>query len=195
MHSVRVAVSKQLPAGKRETEMKLTTLVRTTTLATIVLAAGLAIAARGVTAASTLEPACGGNLLTWFAPEGNGYAGGAGYVVEFSNIGKAACTVRGYPTVKLTRDGKQVGLKSRNYPSVPVKTVRLNPGQTAHVVLFVTDAGVYCRPLPTNGLSVRPPGSTQAARFQFGGGACRGKSTLRVDPINPGVGIPYYTSQ
>ena len=173
--------------------MKLTTLVRATTLATVVLAAGLATAARGVTAASSLKPACGGNLETWFAPEGDGFAGGAGYVVEFSNVGKAACTVRGYPTVKLTSNGKQVGLKSRDYPSVPVKTVRLNPGQTAHVVLIVTDAGVYCRPVRTNGLSVRPPGSTRAARFQFRGGACRGKSTLRVDPINPGVGIPFYT--
>jgi Protein of unknown function (DUF4232) len=166
-------------------------------LAAIVIAA-LALTcgtgARAATAASTARAACGSSLETWFAPQGNGYAGGAGYVVEFSNIGKATCTVKGYPTVRLTENGKQVGLKSRDYASVRVKTVSLRPGQTAHVVLFITDAGVYCRPLPTNGLSVRPPGSARAADFPLVAfGACRGKSTLRVDAINPGVGIPFYT--
>jgi hypothetical protein len=113
--------------------------------------------------------------------------------VEFSNIGKSTCTVKGYPTVKLTENGRQVGLASRHDPLVPVKTVRLKPGKTAHVVLFITDAGALCRPLPTNGLSIQPPGSAPARDFPFVAGACRGKSTLRVDAINPGVGIPYYT--
>jgi hypothetical protein len=173
--------------------MKHTTLLRATTLAAIVLAAGFAMSARAVTAASTHAPACGANLETWFPPDGNGYAGGAGYVIEFSNIGKVACTVGGYPTVRLTSNGKQVGLKSRHDPLVPVKMVRLNPGQTAHVVLFVTDAGALCRPLPTNLISISPPGQYPSRAFRFAAGACVGKSTLRVDAINPGVGIPYLT--
>lgn len=173
--------------------MNRATLVRAILLTTTVLAGGLVTGVRGVTAAPGRAPACGSNLLTWFAPDGNGYAGGAGYVVEFSNIGTSTCTVRGYPTIKLTRNGKQLGLKSRKYGRVPVKTVQLKPGQTAHVVLLVTDPGVICRPIPIDGLSVRPPRSTQARSFQFSGGACRGRSTLRVDAINPGVGIPFYT--
>jgi hypothetical protein len=165
-------------------------------LAVIVITAiALAIGggARAATATSTAGAACGSSLLTWFAPQGNGYAGGAAYVVEFSNIGRAICTVTGYPTVKLTEHGKQVGLKSRHDPMVSIKIVRLKPGQTAHVVLFITDAGALCRPLPTNGLSVRAPGSAQAWRFPLRAGACWGRSTLRVDAINPGVGIPFYT--
>jgi hypothetical protein len=150
--------------------------------------------ARAATAISPAHARCGGNLLTWFPPQGNGYAGGAGYVVEFSNIGRLACSVKGYPTVKLTENGRRVGLKSRHDPLVPVRRVTLRPGQTAHVVLFITDAGVLCRPSPTNGLSVRPPGSARVARFPLVAfGACPGKSTLRVDAINPGVGIPFYT--
>jgi hypothetical protein len=145
-------------------------------------------------AAPSVSRACGSNLLTWFSPQGNGYAGGAGYVIEFSNIGTTACTVRGYPTVTLTENGRQVGLASRNDPSVPVRTVALLPGQTAHVVLLITDAGALCRPSPTNGLAVRAPGSAQPSHFSlvaFGG--CPGRSTLRVDAINPGVGVPFYT--
>ncbi|MBV9282464.1 MAG: hypothetical protein JOZ41_20490, partial [Chloroflexi bacterium] len=90
--------------------------------------------------------------------------------------------------------GRQVGLKSRHDPLVSVRTVTLGPGQTAHVVLFITDAGALCRPVPTNGLSVRAPGEPSAVDFPLVAfGACRGRSTLRVDAINPGVGIPYYT--
>ena len=147
-------------------------------------------AARATTVA---QPACGNDLETWFAPQGNGYAGGAGYVVEFSNIGRTACRVRGYPTVMLTKNGRRVGQKSRHLATVPVRTVTLYPGQTAHVVLLITDAGVLCRPTPTNGLSVKPPGIPAARLFSFAGSACPAKSTLRVDAINPGVGIPFYT--
>ena len=100
---------------------------------------------------------------------------------------------RTWPAVKLTEAGRPVGLKARHDPLVPARTVRLGPGKTAHVVLFITDAGALCRPTPTNGLSVRPPGGAPPARFPLVANACRGKSTLRVDAINPGVGIPFYT--
>ena len=149
--------------------------------------------ARAHTAAAAAAPACSTSLETWFAPEGDGYAGGVVYVVEFSNIGTATCTVTGYPTVKLTENGTQVGLKARTSSATPA-TVTLHPGQTAHVVLTIGDAGASCRPLPTNGLSVQPPGNTQAPNFPLRGSACRHKSTTRVTPISPGVGIPHYTN-
>jgi len=167
-------------------------------------AAGIALAAPAILltmAASALPvhptaaspPACGKSLETWFAPEGDGFAGGAGYVVEFSNTGKATCTVKGYPTVKLTENGKQVGLKATHSSHAPA-TVTLKRGQTAHVVLIIRDAGVICKPVPTNGLYVRPPGKTQASDFGLTAfGACRGKSTMGVYAISPGVGIPGFT--
>ena len=113
-------------------------------------------------------------------------------MVEFSNIGTATCTVTGYPTVKLTENGTQVGLKATTSGAAPA-TVTLKPGQTAHVALTIRDAGALCRPLPTNGLSVQPPGKTAAPDFPLSGGACRHKSTTDVDAISPGVGIPFYT--
>jgi len=166
----------------------------------VMLTAVFALACGGgvgaTTAASMPRAACGGSLETWFAPEGNGYAGGAQYVVEFSNVGRTTCTVRGYPTAKLTENGMQVGLKSTRDPLVPVKTVTLAPGRTAHVALFITDAGAVCHPVATNGLSIRPPGVMHASHFPlvaFGG--CPGRSTLRVDAVHAGVGIPYYSSR
>ena len=141
----------------------------------------------------TSAPACGASLETWFAPEGNGFAGGANYVVEFSNIGSATCTVKGSPTVKLTENGTQVGLKATPFGPAPA-TVTLQQGQTAHIAVIIHDAGAFCQPAPTNGLSVQPPGATQAQDFALTAfGACPGKSTMSVDAINPGTGIPYYT--
>ncbi|HUZ34805.1 MAG TPA: DUF4232 domain-containing protein [Streptosporangiaceae bacterium] len=166
------------------------------------LAAGIALAAPAimVTVAASAAPArpaalpaCGTSLLTWFAPQGNGFTGGAGYVVEFSNIGTTTCTVKGFPTVKLTENGNQVGLKATTSGPAPA-TVTLKRGQTAHVALIIRDAGAICTPSPTNGLSVKPPGNTQASNFRLVAfGACPGKSTMSVDAINPGVGIPFFT--
>ena len=147
--------------------------------------------ARTAPARTAAAPACTTSLETWFAPQGNGFAGGVVYAVEFSNIGTATCTIIGHPTVRLTEHGTQVGLKATTF-GTPAP-VTLKPGQTAHVVLTITDAGAICRPLPTNGLSVQPPGATQARSFPLGSSACRHRSTMSVDAINPGVGIPFYT--
>jgi hypothetical protein len=173
---------------------------RLTGVAAIACAAALipvgALAATAAPAAAhpaKAAPACSSSLLTWFAPEGDGFAGGAVYVVEFSNTGTAACTVKGYPAVKLTENGKQEGLKATTGGTAPA-TVTLKPRQTAHVALTIHDAAALCRPVNSNGLSVQPPGQTQAWDFPLVAfGACPGKSTMDVDAINPGVGIPFYT--
>ena len=95
----------------------------------------------------------------------------------------------GGPAVSSRRSSenrKQVGLKATTGGPVPA-TVMLKRGQTAHGALIIRDAGAICKPVPTIGLSVRPPGKTQASDFGLTAfGACRGKSTMSVDAINPG---------
>ena len=120
----------------------LTAAIAVAASAVLLPAAASAAPARTAPARTTAAaaPACSTSLETWFAPEGDGYAGGIVYVVEFSNIGTATCTVTGYPTVKLTENGTQVGLKART-SSVTPATVTLHPGQTAHVTLTIGDAG------------------------------------------------------
>jgi uncharacterized protein DUF4232 len=167
---------------------------------TLALTAALALAAPAIALASaasaepaaTSVPACGGSLETWFAPEGDGFAGGIVYVVEFSNIGKTTCTVKGFPTVKLTSKGKQVGFKATDVGAAPA-TVTLKSGQTSHIVLTIHNASAVCKPVPTNGLSVQQPGQSHAQIFALASAACRGKSTTSVDAINPGTGVPHFT--
>jgi Protein of unknown function (DUF4232) len=144
------------------------------------------------TPSCSASAAFGSGFTTWFPPQGDGFAGGVGYVLEFSNTGTSVCTVDGFPKVTLTENGRQVGLKAATSGSVPVP-VRLAVGRTSHAVLIVHDAGAICRPHPTNGLRVQPPGATQPVTFPFAGGACPGRSTMSVDRISFGTGIPSYT--
>ena len=134
---------------------RLTAAIALAASAVLLPAAASAAPARSAPArsAAAAAPACNTSLETWFAPEGNGYAGGAVYVVEFSNIGKATCTVTGYPTVKLTENGTQVGLKATTSGAAPA-TVTLKPGQTAHIALTIRDAGVV--PAAAHQRPVRP---------------------------------------
>lgn len=168
------------------------------TAALTALATGVPAAASPASAArpaAGTAPACAQSLLTWFAPTGDGFAGGASYVVEFSNIGTSGttCTVTGFPTVTLTENGHPVGPKAVDSGPAPV-TVTLRPGQTAHVALTIHDAGNFCKPVPTNGLSVQPPGKTHRWDFPLAAfGACPGKPTMDVDAINPHTGVPFYT--
>jgi len=156
------------------------------------LAIMLPVGAAAAPARPGAPPACRASLETWFAPEGNGFAGGATYVVEFSNIGTTTCTVRGYPTVKQLENGTQAGLKATDIGPAPA-TVTLKQGQTAHVALTI-HAPASCTPVPTNQLRVQPPGNTSARVFSLVAfGACRHMSTMDVDAINPGVGIPFFT--
>ena len=157
------------------------------------LAIVLPAAAAAAPARPGAPPACSASLETWFAPQGNGFAGGASFVVEFSNIGTATCIVQGYPTVKQLENGTQAGLKASHFGPASA-TVTLKQGQTAHVVVIIHDASAICKPVPTNQLQVQPPGNTPGSVFPLVAfGACRHKSTTNVDAINPGVGIPGFT--
>lgn len=138
------------------------------------------------------SPASGSGFTTWFPPQGDGFAGGVGYVLEFSNTGTSVCKVDGFPKVTVTENGTQVGLKAATGGPAPAP-VRLAVGQTAHAVLIVRDAGAVCQPHPTNGLKVQPAGATQPVTFPFASSACPGRSTMSVDRISFGTGIPSYT--
>jgi hypothetical protein len=74
--------------------------------------------------------------------------------------------------------------------------VTLHPGTTAHVLLQVTDVGVFtptaCKPVTADALRVFPPGATRAATIPFRFRACSasGPVFLHVTPVQPRVGIP-----
>jgi hypothetical protein len=109
-------------------------------------------------------------------PPGNGYAGGAYYDLEFTNLSGHACTLHGYPGVPaVSVTGRQLGSPA-GWGRPTTTTVTLSNGATATAKLDIADTGTYTqcfqrlpqgpgRPgiLPTAaGLRVYPPNQTVA---------------------------------
>ena len=69
----------------------------------------------------------------------------------------------------------------------------LHPGGTAHVVLFVHDAGFYCAHPVTGTVRVFAPGQTRPQDTGLSVQACPHRRTMSVDAVGPHAGIPGYT--
>lgn len=88
-------------------------------------------------------------------------AGNIRYPLVFTNKGKKACTLRGFPGVSLIkRDGSTVGKPATRAGGVG-SAVRLQPGGSAHVLLHTLNEGVSDTPCWAESqiVYVYPPGS------------------------------------
>jgi Protein of unknown function (DUF4232) len=149
------------------------------------------------TASSAAAAKCtGADTQVWLGLGlGGGTAGSTYYPLEFSNVGRRACTLTGYPGVSGYRGGgAQVGPPaSRN--GQRHGTVTLAPGATAHAILRIVDWGAVCsKEVVADGLKVFPPGETNSEPVPFSFGACAQRGVLIVGPVGAGVGIPGYTT-
>ena len=143
-------------------------------------------------------PACASaDLGVWVAvTQGNGAAGKIVYPLELTNLSKHACTLRGFPGVSaVDRNLRQLGSPARWDHVIPVRTVVLAPGATAHTLLRWSDVTVRtapgCHPtFSTYELRVYPPNRYKATYAAFALEACShaGPAYLGVQPIRPGVG-------
>ncbi|MEU8996388.1 DUF4232 domain-containing protein [Streptomyces caniferus] len=91
-------------------------------------------------------------------------AGNIRYPLVFTNKGKKACSLRGYPGVSLIkRDGSVVG-KPATRGGGSGGAVRLQPGQSAHAVLHTLNEGVSDTPCWDRSqiVFVYPPGSKES---------------------------------
>ena len=152
-----------------------------------------AFAASAVSAAPASVHKCTATIPWIGIGADGGFAGGQGYVLEFSNTGKAACTIKGAPRVIALWRGQQVGHAAMSASGG--KTITLGAGATAHAILIVHNASAVCpgHVVPSSSLLVTPPGGAGngAGNIQFGvGGMCRGKSTMSVSAIEAGTGVP-----
>jgi hypothetical protein len=122
---------------------------------------------------------------------GGGTAGTIFYPLEFTNVGRHACTLRGFPLVKaISKHGHQIGKSSRHLTSRH-GTVTLWPGWTAHATLGIIEAGNVCsHPVTATTLKVRAPHQGRSTQLPFAFQACPHKRVLVVGPVKPGVGIP-----
>jgi hypothetical protein len=143
-------------------------------------------------------PACtAGDLGAWVAvDQGNGAAGSIYYPLQFTNLSRHACAMRGFPGVSaIDRNGHQLGSPAGWATRVAAHTVVLAPGATVHTILRYSDAAVTtapgCHPVfSTFELRVYPPNQFSATHAAFGLEACShaGPIYLSVEPILPGVG-------
>lgn len=111
---------------------------------------------------------------------GDGFAGGVGYVVEITNEGRHACSLRGAPGAAVQGNGPLVTLK---------------PGATAHFSLIVHVAAAVCAHPAGGNVVIYLPGQRQAQNGWLTALACpglRGGGVLGTGVIQPGAGVPFY---
>jgi len=138
-----------------------------------------------------------GDLGAWVAvTQGNGAAGSIFYPLQFTNLSRHACVMRGFPGVSaVNRSGHQLGSPASWDHVIRVRTVVLAPGATAHTILRYSDATIAtapgCHPtFSTFELRIYPPGQYRATYAAFGLEACShaGPVYLSVEAVQPGVG-------
>ena len=169
-----------------------------TTAAFAAGSSGAALASDTTRASSAAVHACTAqDLGVWVAiSQGNGAAGSLFLPLQFTNLSRHACAMRGFPGVSaIDRNGHQLGSPASWDHVVPARTVVLAPGATAHSILRYSDVAVTttpgCHPVfSTFELRVYPPGQRSATYAAFGLEACShaGPIYLSVEPVLPGVG-------
>jgi hypothetical protein len=162
------------------------------------IATTAAFAASSSGASPAAVPACTAeNLGVWVAvSQGNGAAGSLYLPLQFTNLSRHACAMRGFPGVSaVDRNNHQLGSPASWDHAVSARTVVLARGATAHTILRYSDVAVTTAPgcHPTFGtfeLRVYPPGQRGATYAAFDLQACShaGPIYLSVEPIQPGVG-------
>ena len=169
--------------------------------ATTAFAAGSSGTRLAAGTAPAAVPACtAADLGAWVAvDQGNGAAGSIYYPLQFTDLSRHACAMRGFPGVSaIDRNGHQLGSPAGWSTMVAAHIVVLAPGATAHTILQYSDVEVTtapgCHPVFTTfELRVYPPGQYSATHAAFGLEACShaGPVYMRVEPILPGVGTIY----
>src|SRR5690348_15539353 len=149
------------------------------------------------TAPAAVRACTAADLGAWVAvTQGNGAAGSIFYPLQFTNLSRHACAMRGFPGVSaVDRHGHQLGSPAGRDHVIPVRTVILAPGATAHAILRYSDATVSsapgCHPtFSTFELRIYPPNQYRATYAAFGLEACShaGPLYLGVEPVQAGVG-------
>ncbi len=173
-------------------------LIATTTVAFAASSSSAVLASDTGRASPAAIPACTAeNLGAWVAvSQGNGAAGSLYLPLQFTNLSRHACAMRGFPGVSaIDRNSHQLGSPASWDHVVPARTVVLAPGATAHTILRYSDVAVTtapgCHPVfSTFELRVYPPDQRSATYAAFDLEACShaGPIYLSVEPILPGVG-------
>jgi hypothetical protein len=159
---------------------------------------GAALAADTAHAAPAAVRACtADDLGAWLAvSQSDGAAGSIYFPLQFTNLSRHTCAMRGFPGVSaVDRNLLQLGSPASWDHVIPVRTVVLAPGATAHTILRYGDVAVAtspgCHPtFRTFELRIYPPGQYRPTYAAFDLQVCShaGPVYLSVTPVKPGVG-------
>jgi hypothetical protein len=141
-----------------------------------------------------------GDLTDWVGVPGGATAGSVYYDLEISDTSSVACSMYGFPGVSaLGPGGVHYGSPAARNVYGTEQTITLEPGDTAHVVLQITDTGNFpksdCRPKTADALLVYAPGAYSAKTVPFSFQACSktGPVFLEVSTSFADTGIPGYS--
>jgi hypothetical protein len=151
--------------------------------------------------AATTAPACGnahpalpGGAFVWATSPGDAFAGGVGNIMEITNEGHHACSLRGVPGAAVREsNGRLIGTKLPASSKGPLVT--LKPGATAYFPLIIHVAGALCAHPVSGELEIYLPGQRQPQNGWQSTLACRGMrggGVLVPGTIRSGTGIPLY---
>lgn len=163
--------------------------------AALLLPAAALAASDGPGAASARASRCAGiHTMEWVGEPPDSGAGSSFYQLEFTNLGRAACALSGYPrVVAVDGHGRQIG-KPAGQEASAMRVLTLRPGGTVHVVLTVGDPYIACsHPVPTTMMRVYPPHQAGYGLVPIPAGACAGQVRMAVDAVHAGAGIPLHT--
>jgi hypothetical protein len=152
----------------------------------------LAVASAPSPAAATAPKCKASNVVVWLDTQADAGAGSARYQLEFTNIGKQACTLKGYPgAAAVNLAGKQLGSAAMREPG-STRAVKVQPERSATAILRITEAGNYpentCGLTTAAGVRVSLPGVSGARVIPFPFSACAktGAKYLGIGPIKSG---------
>jgi hypothetical protein len=172
-----------------------------TSAAVVAGSSGAVLTADTSRAAPAAVRACtAADLGAWVAvTQVNGAAGSSYWPLQFTNLSRHSCAMRGFPGVSaVDRNGHQLGSPAGWDHVIPSRTVVLAPGATAHTLLRYGDVTVAtapgCHPtFRTFELRIYPPGQYRATYAAFDLETCShaGPVYLSVEAVRPGVGTVY----
>jgi Protein of unknown function (DUF4232) len=158
--------------------------------AALALAVPLASAGTGGGATASAATCKASNLVVWLPNgNGNGAAGSIFYKLRITNLGSAACSLKGFPKVSaLNLKGQAVGKPASKESGQKAAGVKLAAGGSASFQLRVVEAGNFspadCHPTEAAGLRVSPPGAGGAKVVPFPFETCA-KPTQPVLTVGP----------
>jgi hypothetical protein len=188
-----------------KTARRAAAVIAAATAAGLITASAVAVGSSGAVLAANTTPAApaairactADDLGAWVAvSQSDGAAGSIYYPLQFTNLSRHACAMRGFPGVSaVDRNLHQLGSPASRDHVIPVRTVVLAPGATAHTILGYGDVEVTtapgCHPtFRTFELRIYPPGQYRPTYAAFDLEVCShaGPVYMGIGPVQAGVG-------